>query len=257
MKKFVLILLFVFLFAGLIVLAYGFYNAKNIRDFSKKGMDIMKKRNIVSQIDEVKNNYQNIDNRDVSALYEESINFQNKINGISQETDSIQQEVFRLGTSKTTASIKQQMLSYFTEGKSQLRDINGIVSFMHSLFGLAKVFDKIDDSTPLDQIQQIISEANVKTKELDPSQLPEPLRDKGTLLKETFDKFMLTMEKAAQKSPEGLEQLDADYAEFSKAQQIFFQEAKNYINSLKNLDPQAEKIDSELSGISKIFFSLR
>ena len=256
MKKFILILLLILLFAGALTVFLGFYNARQIRSYVQAAREIRSEYDLGSPIKEMEEKYKSLGGQDDLSFQEESKKFADELKNISQKAESAKKEIVNLKTPRVGKVSKDLLADYYSKVHQEAENLNHLVQFMNQLFGVAVVFSKIEGESSLEGMKTLISEAKVKSREINPENLPAELDDKGGELKESMDGFLSVMEKIIDNPAEETTELDSAYEDFSKKQEEFFKASKNYLESLEDFSPLKEKIEEELSMLEKIYFKV-
>ena len=83
------------------------------------------------------------------------------------------------------------------------------------------------------------------------------MKASGEELKKATDNFLDKIDQTAAGNVEGSDQLNAAYADFSQKENDFFSAAKKYISSFQNTDLVSQKIDTDLTVLRKVKFSVK
>ena len=257
MKRFFLYLLLFLFIAGLAALAFGFYNAKNVRVWAKAAAEIKAQHDVLAKEKNVESRFDASGGKKMDELAAELAGFSTELDSIIKETQEARKEIDNLGGSAATKSVRTQIDEYYQQSGDQAKNVASIVKFMRGLFEVAVIFDRIKADTTLEEIQKMIGEAKEKSAQIDAGALPEAVKDSGISLKSATDAFLAAMEQSATGSVDGNEALNASYANFSQKENEFFSAAKKYISLFQNLDSSQNKIDNDLLILEKVRFSLK
>lgn len=257
MKRFFLYLLLFLFIAGLAALAFGFYNAKNIRVWAISAAEIKARHDVFAKEKNIESRFDASGGKKMDELKAELAGFSTELENIIKESKTAREEIDSLGGSVATKSVRSQIDEYYQQSGEQAKDVASIVKFMRELFEVAVIFDRIKVDTTLEEIQKMIGEAKSKSAEINTDALPEAVRDSGISLKSATDEFLAAMEQSATGSVDGNDALNASYANFSQKENEFFSAAKKYISLFGNLDSLRNKIDNDLLILEKVKFSLK
>jgi hypothetical protein len=257
MKRFFLYFLLILFIAGLAMLAYGFWNAKNIRLWAAKAGEIKATHDIGSKEKDITSRFEASGGKKMEDLKNELAGFSADLEAIQRETESAKQETEKLGTPRAAKTAQQELIDFYDQSDQQIQDLESVSKFMIQLFEVAVIFDGIKQDTKLEDIQAMIAQAKAKSSEISVESLPGAVKASGGDLKTATDNFLDTIDQTAAGKLEGSDQLNAAYAEFSQKENDFFSAAKKYINSFQNTDLVGQKIDTDLLILRKVKFSIR
>ncbi|MDD3487640.1 MAG: hypothetical protein PHF35_04700 [Candidatus Moranbacteria bacterium] len=257
MKKFILYFLLVLLIAALAILAYGFYNAKNVRIWAEAAAEIKSQHDISAKVADIEKFFEASGGKNTEELKNDMAGFQENLEKISAETEDAKKSIGSLGSPSLVSPEKEEIENLYIQSSGQIKNLSEISKFMSQLFRVASIFDRIKQDATLDDIRSIISEARSKSGEIDPDILPEDLRSAGSDLKSSIGNFLADLGDTAEGKNDGQDRLNGSYAEFSQKETDFFQGAKKYISSFRDLDALNKKIDGDLASLGRIRFSVK
>ena len=256
MKKFILYFLLALIFLGLGTLIFGFYNARHIRSFAKSADEINGRYNMAVRVKEIEKTYQKNTTRNTADLQNEESEFVSKLNDISKEAKAAAVEVEKLSTPRLAEPVRGQMLVYYQKSGEQLENLESLSRFIGQIFEVGVVFDKIKEDVSLNQMRDLIVEAKTKNTAVDTGKLPKDLQESAESLKASTDQFLFMMESVASGATEKSDELTGAYGEFSKKEDEYFANSRNFINSFEDLAPLRKNIDAELSNLRQIYFKI-
>jgi hypothetical protein len=257
MKRFFLYFLLVLFILGLAMLAYGFWNAKNIRLWAAKAEEIRMQHDIGGKEKDITSRFEDSGGKKMEDLKNELAGFSADLSAIQKETEEAKQETENLGAPKAAQPVRQELVDFYTQSGKQIQNLESVSKFMNQLFEIAIIFDGIKQDTKLEEIQVMIAQAKTKSSEISAGILPEEVKTSGNDLKTATDSFLDTIDQTAAGKVEGSDQLNAAYADFSQKENDFFNAAKKYINSFQNTDLIGQKIDTDLMVLRKVKFSVK
>jgi len=257
MKRFLLYFLLILFIAGLTMLAYGFWNAKNIRLWAAKAGEIKAAHDIGSKEKDIANRFDASGGKKMEDLKNELAGFSTDLEAIQKETAAAKQETEKLGAPRAAKPEQQELVDFYDQSGRQIQSLESVSKFMSQLFEIAVIFDGIKQDTKLEDIQAMIAEAKAKSNGISAGILPEEVRVSGGDLKTATDNFLETIDQTAAGKVEGSDQLNTAYADFSQKENDFFSAAKKYINSFQNTDLIGQKIDTDLMVLRKVKFSIK
>ncbi|MFA5871305.1 MAG: hypothetical protein WC858_01145 [Parcubacteria group bacterium] len=257
MKKIILLLLFALLFAGLIALVFGFYNAAKIRAFAKNSKAIQVRYDFDGKLQELEGFFQQAGSQDTETLQENANNFQNNINALVNLTRDAQSAVSGLNAPRSTKGIKDDLTDFYKKANEQALSLKAVIDFIKSITEVSSVFSKMNDNSTLEDIKNMIDEAKAKGASISPNEMPSGLRDDAQKLVEAYNNYLTAIQEVAVQKNTDPQRLEDVYAEFSRSDNQFFSSARRYFSEMENLNILKNKIDGELEGISRIFFTIK
>jgi hypothetical protein len=257
MKRFFLYFLLILFIAGLAMLAYGFWNAKNIRLWAAAAGEIKSRHDIGSKEKDIANRFEASGGKKMDELKNELAGFSTDLEVIQKEIEAARQETEKLGAPRAAKPARQELIDFYGQSGQQIQNLENVSRFMSQLFEIAVIFDGIKQDTKLEDIQAMIAQAKAKSDEISAGILPDAVKTSGNELKAATDNFLETIDQTAAGKLDGSDQLNAAYADFSQKENDFFSAAKKYINSFQNTDLIGQKIDTDLLVLRKVKFSIK
>lgn len=257
MRKYILYTLLILLLVATATLAYGFYNAKRIRNFSRNAQLIQQRNDFDGELQEIDKYFQATPSKDARTVQEDTQNYKTRLQIMIEKTNTAQKEVSNLDTPRLAKQTSQDLTDYYEKAGKQAQELSNLVVFMNQIFSVSAVFQDVNEAATLDDIKNLITEAQQRSGELSSDNLPENLKTDGKALIESTQAFLSSMQEVATQRKEESQALDSAYVEFSKAEDQFSLEAENEISQMENLNPLKNRIDSELVGLSSVYFSLK
>ena len=257
MKRFFLYFLLILFIVGLAMLAYGFWNAKNIRLWAAAAGQIKSQHDIGSKEKDITNRFEASGGKKMEDLKNELAGFSSDLDSIQKETESAKQETEKLGAPRAAKPTQQELVDFYDQSGQQIQNLESVSTFMSQLFEVAVIFDGIKQDTKLEDIQAMIAEAKAKSGGISAGILPDVVQASGNDLKTATDNFLDTIDQTAAGKVEGSDQLNTAYADFSQKENDFFSAAKKYISSFQNTDLVGQKIDTDLLVLRKVKFSIK
>jgi hypothetical protein len=256
MKKFTLYFLLLLLIVGIGALVFGFWNARNIRNFSSRAQGLVKKYSFELQIGEIEKNIRGSSAKKASEMNQEARNFVVQLEGLIEQSQSAARETKALSAPKDARPTKDLILAYYEKSGKQATELKGFVEFMRDNFEVADVFSQINQNTTLDEMKALINQAKEKVGVIETSTLPESLQPSASELKQSMENFLLKLEETATLLSLDTDELNKAYSSFSEKQSNFSAEGKKYLGSLEDLAPMKGQINSELLKLSGIYFRI-
>lgn len=257
MKRFFLYFLLILFIVGLTMLAYGFWNAKNIRLWAAAAGEIKAAHDIGSKEKDITNRFESSGGKKMEDLKNELVGFSSDLDAIQKENESAKQETEKLDAPRAAKPAQMELIDFYVQSGQQIQNIESVSKFMSQLFEVAVIFDGIKQDTKLEDIQAMIAQAKEKSTGVSADILPEAVKASGGDLKTATDIFLDTIGQTAAGKVEGSDQLNAAYADFSQKENDFFSAAKKYMNSFQNTDLIGQKIDTDLLVLRKVKFSIK
>jgi hypothetical protein len=257
MKKFTLYFLLLLMLAGIGMLAFGFWNAKNTRLFAQEAQMVRAKHNFESQIQEIEKGFRGGSGKKAVELLQDSKNFVSQLDGISGQSETAKEEIGDLRTPREAKKAKGALLDYYSKTGGQAENLKGLMVFMGGNYEIAEIFSKIGENTTLDEMKNLISQAKVIVGTIRTDSLPKDIQASAESLKQSTVSFLIKLEEVATLSSSETDQLSGAYAEFSQKQDEFSAEGKKYIDNLEDLTSLEKQIDSELLRINGIYFKIK
>jgi hypothetical protein len=239
------------------MLAYGFWNAKNIRIWATQAGEIKATHDIGSKEKEIANRFETSGGKKMDELKKELAGFSSDLDAIQKETVAAKEETEKLGAPGIAKPVQQELVDFYDQGGQQIQNLENVSKFMSQLFEIAVIFDGIKQDTKLEDIQAMIAQAKEKSNGISVNILPEVVKVPGGDLKTATDNFLETIDQTAAGKVEGSDQLNTAYADFSQKENDFFSAAKKYISSFQNTDLIGQKIDADLLVLRKVKFSIK
>jgi len=259
MKRFFLYSLMFLFIAGLAALAFGFYNAKNIRVWAGAAAEIKAKHDVFAKEKDVESKFDASGGKKMEELKKELAGFSTDLDSIVRETQTARQEIDELGGSMATKAVRAEIDEYYQQSGDQAKNVASMVKFMRELFEVAMIFDRIKADTTLEEIQKMIGEAKIKSENVDFEILPTEIKDTGVDLKKSLDNYLEVLDQYAAGKIDNINQLNSNYDDFSQKQNDFWSARKKlaiYAN-MEKLNLLGNKIDNDLLILEKVQFSLK
>jgi len=259
MKKIILYFLLFLFIAGLAMLAYGFWNAKNIRLWASAAEEIKTRHDISAKENSIVASLNALGGKRAEEFKNELDNFGSSLSSISDEMESAKKELEKNTASGAAKPLRLEMIDYYGQSSQNIRSLASVVEFTGQVFEVTVIFDKIKSDTTLDEIKGMIGEAKAKSGGIDPEILPAETKDSGAGLKTAVNNYLDVLGQYAEGKAEGHDQLDASYADFAEKQNDFWEARKHlaiYTN-IQSLDALGNKIDGELAVLGKVRFSIK
>lgn len=257
MRKFILYTLLILLLLATVSLAYGFYNARQIRYFAKNAQGIIALNDFDGELQSIEKYFQQASNQDTKTLEENTAAYQVQLDALIKKTQNSLEEINHLRTPRFAAGTKGNLADYYTKAGEQAVVFKAIVGYINQISDISAVFEKMNDNSTLEDIQNLITEADSKSENISSDGLPPDLKSNAEQLTAAYKNYLSAINEAAASKNDNPQQLESAYADFSKSEDQFFTSARQYISGLENLDPLKNKINSELQNLGSVYFSLK
>jgi len=257
MRKFILYAVLVLLIAATATLAYGFINAKRIRNFARDEKAVETKNDFDGELQEIEKYFHSQDSTDAQALQAGAANYLARLANLQNLTGTAQKEIAGLDTPRIAQDTRKALTEYYSQTGEQAKNLRAIMSFINDIFGVSQSFSQISESTTLSDIESFVSQAKEKSGSMNATNLPPELEPSGSQLVSSTGSFLDKMEKVATQKKEDPGELEQAYADFAKAQDEFSASAEKYISFVQDLTPLKRKIDSELNAFAGVYFDLK
>jgi len=260
MKKIILYLLLFLLIAGLATLAYGFWNAKNIRQWASAASQIKARHDSILADNNTEKRFAADRGKSMEELKSDLVVFSSDLGKISKETVAAREETKNLREPKVAAEIGRELDSYYQLGGEKIKGLSSIFNFMNQFIDTLDTFDKISTDTTLDDIRNLIGDAKAKSSLMDTNQLPIEVKTSGDALVVELDNFFTAAEGRIEGKSEAGGQaslLSSDSSQFAEKETNFMEDIKKYEDSFQNLDSLQKKITNDLAVLENVKFSLK
>jgi hypothetical protein len=259
MKRFFLYFLLILFIAGLAMLAYGFWNAKNIRLWAAKAGEIRATHDIGSREKDITSRFETSGGKKIEDLKNDLANLSTDLDMIQKEIEAARQETEKLGAPRAAKPTRQELIDFYDQSGQQIQNLESVSKFMSQLFEIAVIFDGIKQDTKLEDIQAMIAEAKEKSRGINTSILPEEVKVSGDDLKIATDNFLETIDQSAAGKVEANDQLNTAYADFSQKENDFWAARKKLAiySNVQSMDLLRSKIDTDLLVLRKVKFSIK
>ena len=259
MKRFFLYFLLFLFIAGLAMLAFGFWNAKNIRGWASAAGEIKARHDISAKENGIMANLNALGGKQAEEFKNELDNFQSNLDSISNELDSAKNELEQNSAPRAAKPLQLEMIDYYSQSSQNIRNLAGVIGFTGQVFEVTIIFDKIKSDTTLNEIKGMIGEAKAKSGGINPDILPSEIRDSGAGLKTAVNNYLDALDQYAAGKAESHDQLDASYADFTQKQTEFWETRKHLAiyTDIQSLGARGNQIDSELLVLERVRFSIK
>lgn len=257
MRKFILYSLLMLLLLATAMLAFGFYNAKKIRDFAKNASSTEKRYGFDGELQNVEDYFQKASNQNSQAVQENTANFEIQMDSLMNKVSEAQQATIKLSAPRMARKAKSDLKTYYTKIYEQAATFRAVVTFINQISDISSIFERMNDKSTIDDIRNITTEAKDKSDAISFEKLPPALQDSAAKLTASYKDYLSAINEAAQQKSDNTQQLESIYADFSKNSDQFFANARQFILGMENLDTLKSSIDSELINLSEVYFSIR
>lgn len=258
MRKFILYTLLILLLLATVTLAYGFYNAKIVRNFAKNVQAIEKENDFDGELQEVQNYFLSSGEKDSKTITSDTKNYPEQLDGITNKTTQADKAIESLHAPQTTISIRNDFKNYFKKTGQQAQDLKALVIFTNQITGISSFLsEKWGDNIDLELIKNTISDAQNMSENTSAQSLPSGVRADGEQLIASINDLLSTMNRAVSEKSTDMQPIEQSYTVFSQSADKFFQSEAKYISEMENLNPLKNKINSELPALGGVYFSLR
>ena len=259
MKRFFLYFLLILFIVGLAMLAYGFWNAKNIRLWAAAASDIKTRYDVPSEEKNVFDSLSALGGKNAQEFSAGLHEFASKLKIVSGDMDSAKREIEKFGTPRAAEPQKSELIDYYSQNGQQIDDLAKFVDFTIQNFEVAIIFDKMTPETTIDEIKGMINEAKSKSGDINPAILPEEIRSAGFDLKTAAYNYLDALDQYAGGNVDDRSQLDASYAEFSQKENNFWDARKKLAiySNMQRMNILDSKIDTDLLILKKVKFSIK
>lgn len=259
MKRFFLYFLLFLFIAGLATLAFGFWNAKNIRQWASAAGEIKTRHDISAKEGSVIADLNALGGKKAEEFKNELGDFGSSLSSISNDMESAKKELEKSSAPGAARPLHSEMIDYYAQSSQNIKSLASVIGFTGQVFEVTVIFDKIKSDTTLDEIKGMIGEAKAKGGGINSDILPSEIKDSGAGLKTAVNNYLDALDQYAEGKADSRDQLDASYADFSQKQNEFWEARKHlaiYAN-VQSLDTRGNKIDSDLLVLERIRFSIK
>lgn len=259
MKKFLLYFLLILFIVGLAMLAYGFWNAKNIRLWASEIGEIKTRHDFAANENNIATGLNSLSGKKAEEFKSELDKFNQRLKSVSDNLILAKQEIEKTNPPGAAKSVRPEIIEYYRQGSQNVSDLANVIEFTNQVFVVTIIFDRITANTTLEDIRKMIGEAKTKSEGINPEMLPAEIKSSGTGLKSAVNSYLEALDQFASGKAENHDELNASYENFSQKQNNFWEARKNlpiYANSQK-LKLLGDKIDSELMVLSRVRFSVK
>jgi hypothetical protein len=257
MRKAILYILFILLLLAAGTLAYGFYNAKQIRNFAKNVQIIEMNNDFDGELQEVEKYFKETPNANEESIQQDSLNYKSRLDQLIVKTQTAKKEIEGLRTPPMAHSVSDDLRDYYRKAGLQAQEFEVLLNYINQMSGVTSVFGKMNDNSTLDDIKQLIEEAKNSSNSVSVDNLPADLKDKASQFSDAYKNYLAALEETVNEKNSNSEKLENTYADFSRADDQFFSAARQFSSRMENLSPLKNKIDSELPLLGGVYFSLR
>jgi hypothetical protein len=257
MKKIFLYLILFLFIAGLATLAYGFWNAKNIRGWARTVAEIKSQHDISASQKNIEEKMNASGGKTAAEFNEELAVFVADLGRISRDLDSAGSEMQKISTPRAASRVRTELFDYYQKSGDQVKNIASVAEFMKEAFDVTAIFDKMKPDATAEDVRAVIADAKEKSGRIDEDKLPEELEGSGIELKTAVENYLDEFNKYAIGETESREQLDAGYTAFSGKVNDFLIAKKSYFGSFQDIDSISRKIDNDLMVLEGVKFSLK
>jgi len=162
MRKIILYTLLIFLLLATMTLAYGFYNARQIRYFAKNASSIAARNDFDGELQSIEKYFKGASNQDTKTLEENTAADQTELDGLIKKTKNSVDESGNLKAPGLANSAKKDMLDYYAKAGKQAEDFKAVVGYINQVAEISSVFEKMNDNSTLEDIKSLIVDASNK-----------------------------------------------------------------------------------------------
>ncbi len=256
MKKILLYFLLVLFLLALGTLTYGFWNAKNIRESAKELDQIRTSHGLSPKIEEIESEFSDSNQKDLVEMREDLFRFQESLDEIREEAERARGQTDTVTFPKIAFPAKEMTISYYEKVASQAGNLRGLMEYIGQITEVASVFSQMNEQTNLSEIQELIKSAQEKSNATDTADLPEDLKTDARNLNDSMNNFLSKMEKTAALKTTSGEELNEAYQDFSAKESKFFESSEAYVMRMEDLNDLEKRIDSEITRLRMVKFSL-
>ncbi len=257
MKRFFLYLLFFLFIAGFATLAYGFWNAKNIRVWAKDAAKIKSENSISEREKNIEEKMNASGGKTAAEFNVELTGFVGELNEVSRQLDKAGSQMQQLKTPGAAAHVRSELLQYYQAIGEDVKNVAAVAGFMNRVFDVTEIFDRMKPDATADDIRSMISEAKDKSEKIDASVLSAGMKNSGIDLRDAAVSYLDEFNKYATGEAESKDRLDASYSIFSEKINDFLVAKKKYFSTFPDIDSMSRKIDNDLMVLERVKFSLK
>lgn len=242
------------------MLAYGFWNAKNIRIWAAAAGEIKVQNDKMLADNNTETRLNAERGKSMEELKNDLAGFSSDLDSIAKETASSREKTKNLSRPRGIGTIDQEMDEYYGRAEEKIGGLSNIIKFMNQFIGALDTFDKIGNETTLDEIKLMLTDAKSKSSEMKTSQLPAETIASGNELKAELESFFEMMQNRIDGKIGTGEQanlLSVNSSQFSQRESNFISDIKKYDASFQDLDALQKKINNDLLVLAKVKFSVK
>jgi hypothetical protein len=257
MKRLSLYFLLLLFIAGLTLLAYGFWNAKNIRIWAVAAGNIKFQHDIRSKEKDITNRFDASGGKTAEELDAEIGIYISDLGGLADGLKSAGADTEKISAPKEVDQTRTELMDFYKNSGEQVGHIAAVAEFLKGVLETTETFDKIKSDASVQEIKDMISDAKLKSNDINADILPPELKDSGSELKMATENYLDQFDQYAAGQVENHDQLNAGYDVFSEKLNDFLLSKKNYFDSFQDTDQLSQKIDTDLIVLRKVKFSVK
>jgi hypothetical protein len=259
MKRFFLYFLLILFIVGLAMLAYGFWNAKNIRLWASAITETKSRYDVPTEEKNVFDSLSALSGKNADDFKSGLHDFGSKLDSIAGNMESAKGEIEKLSAPIAAEPVKSELVNYYSQNEQQIKDLSSVVDFTIQNFEVTIIFDKMTPDTTIDEIRGMISDAKSKSGEINPDILPEEIKNSGIELKTSVYNYLDALDQYAAGNVGDRSQLDSSYSDFSQKESNFWDAKKKLAiySNVQSMNILNSKIDNDLLVLRKVKFSIK
>jgi hypothetical protein len=257
MKRFFLYFLMILFIAGLAMLAYGFWNAKNIRIWAIAAEDLKVKHDISAREKNIEDKINASGGKTAEEFDVELGAYISDLNGLYVDLKSAGTDTEKISAPREVDVTRTEILDFYKNSGDQISHIAAIAEFLKEVFETTAIFDKMKPDVTVQVIKDMISEAKSKSDGINTDILPMEMKNSGSALKLATKNYLDQFDQYADGNVDSHDQLNESYDAFSEKLNDFLLAKKNYFNSFQETDQLSQKIDTDLMILRKVKFSVK